>query len=162
MARKINKADVQAAINAEAKRFSKFVDNFIRESGEGANRAVRRVGLQVFRDIALLTPVDTGRARAGWFPAIEGLGGKTPGGGESSAVAEGRSAGSLEEEPLKVTAVNAVKYVPFLEFGHSAQAPSGMVRVALMKNRDALPKAIIDEYKALWNGEAKFRARRVD
>jgi hypothetical protein len=53
----------------------------------------------------MLTPVDTGRARAGWRYE------------------------DLSDNQKRI--YNQVEYIIFLEFGHSRQAPLGMVRIAI-------------------------------
>ena len=53
------------------------------------------------------TPVDTGRARAGWRVAKTGK--------------------------LKFTVFNTVHYIIYLEFGHSKQAPRGMVAITIQE-----------------------------
>lgn len=161
MAKKIDAAKVKYKVALETRRFSKFVEKFAKESGEAVDREVRRFALQLTGDIVLLHPVDTGYSRAAWFPSIEELGGKPPGGGDAKAVAEGKKMGRVEIKPLSVTLINAVKYVPFLEFGHSKQAPHGMVRVAMIRLRGVLPKYISEAYKSMWDGKAVFRARRA-
>jgi len=106
-------------------------------------------------------PVDTGRARAGWNVSIQGLGGKAnlESGGKNikpEAIAKGKSEGQFTDGTNNlwnpyVELTNAVPYIVYLEYGHSAQAPAGMVRVAARKMRGKLPKLLTQEYVENWN-----------
>jgi len=64
---------------------------------------------ELFEKIVRRTPVDTGRARAGWKPPEERREGK-------------RRTWVIE---------NDVEYVIYLEYGWSRQAPLGMVRISM-------------------------------
>lgn len=86
------------------------------------------------------TPVDTGRARAGWARAIEELGGVFgPAGSDRSAISDGRRRGKTGTEKGRASAVrwivNGVDYIVFLEYGSSDQAPGGFIRVSLEQLR---------------------------
>lgn len=111
------------------------------------NLFMRKTMFDLMRMVIQKTPVDTGRARGGWT-AVEGLTGvgrlglasiASPGGSgtstQESAVQEGRSKSNLEENlsgvSKAITVTNAVEYITLLEFGHSDQAPDGMVRVSI-------------------------------
>jgi len=69
---------------------------------------VKRVIFEAFNRIVKRTPVDTGRARAGW---------------------------QIDQSKIKsqmmAEIINNVPYIVFLEFGRSGQAPQGMVRITL-------------------------------
>lgn len=98
-----------ADIRFDTMKFDKFVARFPREieRTEGP-RFLRRIGLSALSRIAKRTPVDTGRARAGW-----------------------QMDDSQAESKLFVEVINRVPYIVFLEYGRSKQAPSGMVRISL-------------------------------
>lgn len=94
---------------------------------DSANEVAVILGLQIQKGITLKTPVDTGRARANWFMA------------EGAAI----EASSLEKTPRTyargdfqgkgavIFITNSLPYIVPLEYGHSKQAPAGMVRVTL-------------------------------
>jgi len=98
---------------------------------------LRKTMFEIMSRVIKRTPVDTGRARAGWSAASDIKGQPSVGtfGGSAGAVAEGESRSTLTDELdgssgfIEVT--NAVKYILSLEFGRSDQAPQGMVRVTL-------------------------------
>lgn len=87
------------------------------------------------------TPVDTGRARAGWARALEELGGvfRLLGTDEANAIAEGRAKGRTGTTQKRHAAarwiVNGVDYIIWLEYGTSDQAPAGMIRINLERLR---------------------------
>lgn len=91
-----------------------------------AREAAVELALVLHAKITEKTPVDTGRARANWFMA------------EGAPVI----ASQLGTEPQSYTAAdltgttvifitNALPYIVPLEYGHSGQAPYGMVRVSI-------------------------------
>lgn len=89
------------------------------------------------------TPVDTGFARASWVfgvgaaPTSPGMG---PGGVQSAIAAA----------PLGPTWVlaNHTPYIRALEYGHSKQAPQGMVRVVVRKSK-LIFKLVADMVRAV-------------
>lgn len=91
---------------------------------ESAQEAAVTIALALDDKITAGTPVDTGRARANWFvsegaPRTDTTESTTP---EQRPQLTGRA-------PIYVT--NSLPYIVPLEFGHSKQAPHGMVRKAL-------------------------------
>ena len=77
------------------------------------------------------SPVDTGRFRANWIAAIGGMDTTTTTDtdkGGSSTI--GRISATINGMDLGVTGylTNSLPYSLRLEYGHSAQAPSGIVR----------------------------------
>jgi len=72
--------------------------------------------LDLFVNIKNATPVDTGRAKSGWRIATV----------------------KNEKFLVQYRITNNVEYIVFLEFGHSKQAPKGMVRINLDKFSTAL------------------------
>ena len=110
-------------------------------------------------------PVSTGRARSGWYTAMSGL---QPGMAgrynwssrikvnEPGAIEKGKKEGKFKDSTKGfgnkyVELINGVDYMIFLEYGSSMQAPSGVVRIAIQKNKGNLPALMNDEYLANWN-----------
>jgi hypothetical protein len=85
--------------------FTADIAGFISKAQDRFDTVFRKTALEVEKRVVIRTPVDTGRARAGWGLAMQG----------------------------KFTAVlaNNVPYIVKLEYGHSKQAPAGMVRPTL-------------------------------
>lgn len=122
--------------------FVRAMQAFQKKSGIAIWEVMRKAAFDLMRDVQLDTPVDTGRARAGWTPFFKAIGkpgitgGLTRIGGrevfvleQGIAQAQGESEGSarLDEAALEIEIQNRVPYIVFLERGWSGQAPQGMV-----------------------------------
>ena len=144
----------------EMKRFERALGELVKRTQGGVSVVIRKVAFDLMRDVMLATPVDTGQARAGWMAAFDHLGGKAPaigasrkpqkrdakgrfvsgGGKDDAAIAAGKAASRARSELgagvkrpfFEVT--NAVKHILPLEYGHSRQAPSGMVRTTVRRH----------------------------
>lgn len=131
---------------------------------------IRKVALDLLRNILKPLPygrhpVDTGRARAGWYMSVKGLGlnfnfdrGVKK---KKNQVSMGMKEGSFIDATKNrfdkfVMLINGVNYIVFLEYGHSGQAPAGMVRISMRKMRGALPRELSRSFIRDWN---KFRVR---
>lgn len=90
---------------------------------------LRKVAFALLSLIIKRNPVDTGRSRAGWYPAASKLG--IPKMANSSGEEDGEYQEKLQGKKKEIIISNRVVYTQFLEYGHSKQAPSGMVRVSL-------------------------------
>jgi len=105
-----------------------------RANGHVDNK-IRAATSEVFKNIILMTPVDTGRARGNWQCTI---GAPFVGQDDSGDVSKmhgivPRRAGSV------VYLTNNVPYIGRLEYdAHSRQAPNGMVRVSVALFEGAL------------------------
>lgn len=103
---------------------------------------VRKSTLDVFRAVALRSPVDTGRFRANWNVSYG-----APDLATSASVdktrAERESGKALTLPVGGVTYMaNALPYAARLENGYSKQAPAGMVRLSALEFSDYVQKAI--------------------
>lgn len=91
----------------------------------------RKITFDLFTKITLRTPVDTGRARAGWDVTV----------GEPTAYVppEGTYGDKPFPEGVQINGeqpsyvVNNLEYIEALEHGHSKQAPAGMVRISMLE-----------------------------
>lgn len=83
--------------------FDKVCENFKKHIAQQSEQQLGELGLYALSRIQLLTPVDTGRARGGWRFARDGR--------------------------YTMRVFNNVHYIIYLEYGHSQQAPHGMVRL---------------------------------
>jgi hypothetical protein len=109
------------------------------------DQIVRRSLLDVSRNVILKTPVDTGRARNNWQTAINVIpDGISEGQDKSGAKAIGSANATIGGAVGQVYyLVNNLAYIRKLEYGHSDQAPSGMVRLSL-KEFDQIARAAIN------------------
>jgi hypothetical protein len=98
------------------------------------DRKVRAVTVGVFSSVIKMTPVDTGRAKGNWQCTIG-----TPANGENQlADSEGAMIAVVPNEAgSKVYLTNNLPYIQKLEYGHSTQAPSGMVRISIDRFSEA-------------------------
>jgi hypothetical protein len=129
-------ANIGGIYEADIKRFAKF-------SIEETRKLTRKVSIDLLADIIFRTPVDTGRARASWNIV-------------NGASADMKVAPALPKVTLPpISARNAaltdgheyiisnnLDYIQALENGHSKQAPSGMVRIAVASMQAKLNSGI--------------------
>lgn len=97
---------------------------------------MQKITLDMFSDIVGRTPVDTGRARAGWAVGIGSYGDFMPPPakkGEKGVQFQAPAAPDVSavDGTQAVFIYNNVEYIQALEDGHSKQAPAGMVKLAL-------------------------------
>lgn len=96
----------------------------------------RAITLELFNSVITATPVDTGRARGNWqttnhVPASGALERIDPGG--NLAQDEALQRVGVSEPDATVWLTNNLPYISRLEYGHSNQAPEGMVRKNLSR-----------------------------
>lgn len=81
------------------------------------------------------TPIDTGFARASWWVSIGGEGTPHQVGANPERLVPTQSANLADVVLAKagdeIYLLTNTEYMPALEFGHSEQAPQGMVRLTL-------------------------------
>jgi hypothetical protein len=124
--------------------FALDLQSFGEKSVGRVNLIVRKVSLDLLREVVLRTPVRTGRARANWQTTIG-----APAAGEISwdkdspdAAApsaidagsqrlNGQEARMMLDGDLTIFLTNNLPYIDALEHGSSLQAPEGMVRQAV-------------------------------
>ena len=100
---------------------------------------LRKVAFDLLARVIKKNPVDTGRSRAAWTPYLAHYGQPYPRTG--TGFGEGFRLGTFAEKFRRnrkfVAVTNAVRYILALEFGHSSQAPGGMLRVSMKEMRQA-------------------------
>ena len=128
--------------------FSLDLSKFAKKAGVSFDLVVKKVVFDIYTRVAMQTAVDTGRARGGW--QIGGTMGsgqteakdKTPTGTPNPGWGE---LGKIKELITKAQVIgyiyNNVEYIGPLEYGHSQQAPRGMVRVTLTEFQSFINKA---------------------
>jgi len=92
-------------LETNIKEFQKNLDKFLQKTKQNKEKILAELAFKFKRMVKLRNPVDLGQSRAGWYirPLSEG----------------------------GWSVYNRVHYTVYLEFGHSKQAPLGMVRVSL-------------------------------
>lgn len=148
--------------------FIKQINSFFAGVEEKENKFLRQLSSALQLEIIKGTPVDTGFARANWFATISGATPGEPemvsnpnyGGTTKSGMKDDRkeipSVATMQAETQALSAVelsrakigdivhlaNNCEYIEALEYGHSQQAPEGMVRIAIAK-ADSIAVGII-------------------
>lgn len=115
-------------------KFSADLTAFARTLDLNLATIVRKIAFDLFAELTKRTPVDTGRARAGWgvsidVPDITTVPPEPPEG--VTLPAPGLPNLSAVDGTQVVYILNNVVYIEALEDGHSEQAPAGMVRLSL-------------------------------
>lgn len=116
--------------------FSDQIDAFKRKTEAKIETAIRKIAIDVFSEVILKSPVDSGRFRGNWLVSI----GSIPAGTlelEDKTGAATISKVQAEAMGLKagqtIYLVNNLPYGPALEMGHSKQAPAGFVRLTVQR-----------------------------
>mgnify|MGYP006999136535 CR=1 FL=1 len=124
--------------------FTLDISRFIERTELAADVVIRKVCLDLFSDITMNTPVDTGRARANWFATIGAPSSTTV---EYSGSPASAGQGAIGDAAVAVSRAtgnifwisNNLPYIYRLEFeGWSNQAPNGMVRLAIDRAERAM------------------------
>lgn len=116
--------------------FADQVSSWVKKTEAKIEMAHRKIALDVFTRVILMSPVDTGRFRGNWQVAI----GSMPSGTLELNDKDGTVAiGRVQAEALNVKAgdtiflVNNLPYAIPLEYGYSSQAPGGFVRLTVQQ-----------------------------
>lgn len=132
-----------AAFRAKAAKFFEMAE-------KRPEQLVRAVGLNLLRSVVTMSPVDTGRFRGNWqvqfSPEPSKLDGTDAGG--SATISNGLTV--LERFKLGMPKVFILNHLPYsipLEYGHSNQAPAGMVRLTV-KRFDEFVRSVVREMGA--------------
>ena len=125
--------------------FEAQISRFVEKAKGNVDLVVRKVALDMFRRVIMKSPVDTGRFKGNWQVAI----GSIPAGtvqiddktgtatvAKVAAVALGMRAGQV------IYLVNNLEYARPLEYGHSRQAPGGVVRLTIREFSQVVDKAV--------------------
>jgi hypothetical protein len=143
----------------ETKEFNAHVQQMMKKYPKSAQVVLKKFALDLLRRIVMNTPVDTGRARAAWYPSMVALGLTVPlatGDTKAESIAKGKTEGSYKDRTRGpglryIDLINAVKYIIYLEYGYSKQAPYGMVRLSMRQLRGGkLPKELGARMRKDW------------
>jgi hypothetical protein len=127
--------------------FHQDMERWVQKTGLKLENVIKATCMQLTEGIVMRTPVLTGRARGNWiatinYPSAYAVLDEDPEGANTIAKASG-TAGDAPGNVFYL--VNNVPYARALEFGHSRQAPQGMVRVTVHDFNRHLKKAVADE-----------------
>lgn len=109
--------------------FSKQLQAFVAGTQDKINKTVKGATVTLATNVISETPVDTGAAKGNWQASVgQPKTGILERSGADTAVSE-----AIANIPDKagdvVYLTNNLSYIKKLEYGHSKQAPQGMVRV---------------------------------
>lgn len=112
-------------------RWSIPLASLVRKTNNELDRIYRRAAMDLFYAVALPSPVKTGRFRANWNVAYAAPDLSTSTSTDSSRLH--REIAKVKSLPADGTIylTNNLVYAIKLEYGHSAQAPNGMVRLGI-------------------------------
>ena len=123
--------------------FAEQVAQWSRETQAKLRLAVRKVALEAFREVILMSPVKSGRFRGNWQVAV----GQVPQGvvvlddkTGQAVISKVEAAVMQLEVGETIYLVNNLPYARRLEYGWSQQAPEGMVRVTEARWRPIVEK----------------------
>ncbi len=122
------------------------IDKVLRALEKVTTQVVKKITLDVTANLRIVTPVDTGWARANWIPTIgtpassrgnpasraDKLSGASAASAEQSA-SMGNVASSYTISQGKTFVTNNVPYIQKLNNGSSQKAPAGFVQGAIQK-----------------------------
>lgn len=116
--------------------FSSDVNKWTEKAQARMKLAIRKIALEVFREVIMMSPVDTGRFKGNWQVAINEI----PQGtleidDKTGTVAMSKAdAAALQLEVGEaIYLVNNLPYARPLEYGSSKQAPQGMIRITVRR-----------------------------
>lgn len=116
--------------------FTADIKAFAKKTGQKADEQAIATLFKLNSLVVDRTPVDTGRARGGWIASV---GSPSRSKGRASKKGQGviRNANTQAEKAVKNKDIyyltNNVQYIAVLEYGSSAQAPNGMIRVSMQE-----------------------------
>lgn len=127
------------------KTFALQIGEFAALAKDNAQQVVRKVAGDVLAKTVLRSPVDTGRFRANWVTSYGNPSYRTTAEVDRSgqgAILRGQS--TIRRTPAGETIyiLNSLPYAIPLEYGHSKQAPAGMVRVTVTEFQAFVDNAV--------------------
>jgi hypothetical protein len=125
--------------------FALDLAKFAQQAQEAIDETLQEVVIELGNSLIRMSPVDTGRFRGNWQFSISAPAGGTldtldKGGGDTSARIAGDALYFKAGETAYI--VNNLPYAIPLEYGHSDQAPGGMVRITLARFQAIVEEAI--------------------
>ena len=160
-----SKTSIEWSVN----KFNKFLKDFAAQAKIDNKIVLRKFTIDLMTRVIYRTPVDTGRARAGWKAAGDALGIKIP---PPKRRAKGDAPfdhgvyeENLDAQIMTIYVANNVHYILPLEYGWSKQAPLGMLRISMaeLRSGNALVGPLMKEYQASWGdlpGKKRFKVQK--
>lgn len=137
---------VTVTFEVEERELADAIRAFTKAKLVDLGRVLRVTMSGILSELQLVSPVDTGRFRAGWSPFLIHVGFPLDEGPDGVAVAEGRARSTFVDESSSsvrpfISVTNGVTYGPDLNAGRSPQAPAQFVEGVLNRWRQHLHAA---------------------
>ena len=136
---------MQAKYGGKSGNFALELAKFAEQATEAIDASLREIIIEVGNSLIRMSPVDSGRFRGNWHLSIDVVESVTfneldPQGKEAIAAI----AAAVSDFTAGQTAylINNLPYAIPLEYGHSTQAPQGMVRVTLARFQAIVNEAV--------------------
>ena len=127
------------------KTFALSVAKFAEKAKLAPALVVRKTAIDMLSSLVRMSPVDTGTFRGNWHISLGALDKNVSTGTDKSGdttLAAGISALQNVTPGESVFLINNLPYAIPLEYGHSKQAPAGMVRITVKQFGEFLKKAV--------------------
>lgn len=127
--------------------FKLKVAAFAKKVEQNSEQAARIAALALLRSVVLMSPVDTGRFRGNWFAQFDAAPQTTMEVDRGGGMTIERAMTYLKGFKLGMPKIFLLNHLPYsipLEYGHSQQAPHGMVRLTVVKFRQFM-REVADE-----------------
>jgi len=125
--------------------FSAQLGQFAEQTKEKMDIVFQDIVIEIGESVIRLSPVDTGRFKGNWQMTIDQPSNKSLINYDkdgAQTIAQLVNDANRLEAGQKAFIVNNLRYAIPLEFGHSQQAPSGMVRVTLARFQQIVAEAV--------------------
>lgn len=116
----------------------------LKQAGDKADLVVRKTALSLGKSLVDKCPVDTGRFRGNWQYGTAVNTDTSSANDKTGGVVMGRIAAEIANwrSGQTIYLTNSLPYARSLEYGHSKQAPQGMVRITVADFKQTLRNAI--------------------
>lgn len=122
--------------------FELQISQWVAKAKENADLVLRKIALDVFGRVIQKSPVDTGRFKSNWLCAVGTIpAGTTLAIDVTAAITRMEAAALGAKTGDVIYLVNNLPYARALEYGHSKQAPAGMVRLTVAEFNAIVDKA---------------------
>lgn len=125
--------------------FALNVARFAARAQGNADQVLRKVALDMMGRIVRRSPVDTGRFRNNWLASVGHMATITTDIVDKSgqaAIARATTAVGTARMGQRIYLSNSLPYARALEYGHSRQAPQGMVRITVAEYEAVVRRAV--------------------
>lgn len=129
---------------ARQKKASEQIAELGREYEDRVEEVFRMALLEFFTDVVMSTPVDTGRARANWNTNVGLVDASIQTDATDADLSIRKFLGIMSHYKVSedVYLSNNLPYIRALEYGHSKQAPAGMVRISASRWSEFVEAAV--------------------